>query len=203
MKKPFVKKAILTTAALTSATLLTFGPDAASAKTVSHSTPALQETITNEDLNTFFDLLNQCIYEEDGVYYFDSEKAVELGMTQEEAQIIAKLWESTSEFFDIVSQCVYVDVEDGSYKFDTEKAVELGFTEKEALALDQFFAAVSLKIHILQASIVSEDGAYSFDKDAALEAGATPEQADFYEKLFGALSQEQLAAIYQMLHPQA
>ena len=33
MKKTFVKKAMLTTAAMTSAALLTFGPDAASAKT--------------------------------------------------------------------------------------------------------------------------------------------------------------------------
>lgn len=76
-------------------------------------------------------------------------------MTKEEAQVIATLWESTSEFFSIVSQCVYL--EDGNYKFDTEKAVELGFTEKEALALEQFFSAVSLKIHILQAAIVLQD----------------------------------------------
>lgn len=44
---------------------------------------------------------------------------------------------------------------------------------------------------------------YSYDKDAALQAGATPLQADVYEKLFSALSQEQLAAIYDMIHPQA
>lgn len=194
---------MLTTAAMTSAALLTFGPDAASAKTmVDNTTVHVQhQTITNEDLNTFFDLLNQCIYEQDGVYYFDSEKAVELGMTKEEARVIATLWESTSEFFSVVSQCVYV--EDGNYKFDSEKAVELGFSEKEALALEQFFSAVSLKIHILQAAIVLQDGVYSYDKDAAVQAGATPLQADVYEKLFSALSQEQLAAVYDMIHPQA
>ncbi|MCY7782875.1 MULTISPECIES: hypothetical protein [unclassified Bacillus (in: firmicutes)] len=202
MKKTFVKKAILSTAAMTSAALLTFGPDAASAKTLADNTSVhvQHQTITNEDLNTFIDILNQCIYEQDGVYYFDSEKAVELGMTKEEAQVIATLWESTSEFFSVVSQCVYV--EDGNYKFDTEKAVELGFTEKEALALEQFFSAASLKIHILQAAIVLQDGVYSYDKDAAVQAGATPLQADVYEKLFSTLSQEQLAAIYEMVHPQ-
>ncbi|MER0466345.1 hypothetical protein ABR330_06580 [Bacillus cabrialesii subsp. cabrialesii] len=203
MKKTFVKKAMLTTAAMTSAVLFTFGPDAASAKTLADNTAihVQHQTITNEDLNTFIAVLNQCIYEQDGVYYFDSEKVVELGMTKEEAQVIAKLWESTSEFFSVVSQCVYV--EDGNYKFDTEKAIELGFTEKEALALEQFFSSVSLKIHILQAAIVLQDGVYSYDKDAAVQAGATPLQADVYEKLFGALSQEQLAAIYDMIHPQA
>lgn len=202
MKKTFVKKAILSTAAMTSAALLTFGPDAAGAKTLADNTSVhvQHQTITNEDLNTFIDILNQCIYEQDGVYYFDSEKAVELGMTKEEAQVIATLWESTSEFFSVVSQCVYV--EDGNYKFDTEKAVELGFTEKEALALEQFFSAASLKIHILQAAIVLQDGVYSYDKDAAVQAGATPLQADVYEKLFSTLSQEQLAAIYEMVHPQ-
>ncbi|AFI28152.1 hypothetical protein QI003_07970 [Bacillus stercoris] len=203
MKNTFVKKAMLTTAAMTSAALLTFGPDAASAKTPADHTDVYvqHQTVTNEDINAFIDILNQCIYEQDGVYYFDSEKAVELGMTKEEAQVIAKLWESTSEFFSIVSQCVYL--EDGDYKFDTEKAVELGFTEKEALALEQFFSAVSLKIHILQAAIVLQDDVYSYDKDAAVQAGATPMQADVYEKLFSALSQEQLAAIYDMIHPQA
>ncbi|MGG1418707.1 hypothetical protein ABE220_07510 [Bacillus subtilis] len=203
MKNTFVKKTMLTTAAMTSAALLTFGPDAASAKTLADHTDVYvqHQTVTNEDINAFIDILNQCIYEQDGVYYFDSEKAVELGMTKEEAQVIATLWESTSEFFSIVSQCVYL--EDGNYKFDTEKAVELGFTEKEALALEQFFSAVSLKIHILQAAIVLQDDVYSYDKDAALQAGATPLQADVYEKLFSALSQEQLAAIYDMIHPQA
>ena len=90
MKKTFVKKAMLTTAAMTSAALLTFGPDAASAKTpVDNTAVQLQhQASTNEDLNTFIDILNQCIYEQDGVYYFDSEKAVELGMTKEEAQVI-------------------------------------------------------------------------------------------------------------------
>ncbi|MGQ9007231.1 hypothetical protein ACTXHP_03250 [Bacillus stercoris] len=203
MKNTFVKKAMLTTAAMTSAALLTFGPDAASAKTPDDHTDVYvqHQTVTNEDINAFIDILNQCIYEQDGVYYFDSEKAVELGMTKEEAQVIAKLWESTSEFFSIVSQCVYL--EDGDYKFDTEEAVELGFTEKEALSLEQFFSAVSLKIHILQAAIVLRDDVYSYDKDAAVQAGATPLQADVYEKLFSALSQEQLAAIYDMIHPQA
>ncbi|CAN2251975.1 hypothetical protein [Bacillus vallismortis] len=202
MKKIFVKKAMLTTAALTSAALFTFGPDAASAKTLADNTTVhvQHETITNEDLNAFIDILNQSIYEQDGVYYFDSEKAVELGMTNEEAQIIATLWESTSEFFSVVAKCLYV--EDGNYKFDTEKAVELGFTENEALALEQLFAA-SLKIHILQAAIVLQDGVYSYDKEAAVQAGASPSQADVYEKFFSALSQEQLAAIYDMIHPQA
>ncbi|RBI94175.1 hypothetical protein DRA43_33240, partial [Micromonospora provocatoris] len=69
--------------------------------------------------------------------------------------------------------------------------------------LEQFFSAVSLKIHILQAAIVLQDDVYSYDKDAALQAGATPLQADVYEKLFSAMSQEQLAAIYDMIHPQA
>ncbi len=39
-------------------------------------------------------------------------------------------------------------------------------SQKEALALEQFFSAVSLKIHILQATIVLQDGVYSYDKDA-------------------------------------
>ncbi|AKL84237.1 hypothetical protein [Bacillus atrophaeus] len=203
MNKPFFKKAVLTTAALTSATLLAFGPDAsASEKPFNSSTPVANHTVVNqEDLEKFIDILNQSIYEKDGKYFFDSEKAVELGLTEEEAQVIAKIWDTSSEFIEIVSQSIYV--EDGEYKFDVEKAQELGFTEKEALIVDKIFTSFSHKIQILKASIVEADGEYSFDIDAAIEAGASPAQVKIYEKLFNSLSQEQLAAIYNALHPEA
>ncbi|MGF7533347.1 hypothetical protein AAGG74_06330 [Bacillus mexicanus] len=203
MKKTFVKKTVLTTVAITSAALLTFGPHAASAKTMVDNT-AIQlehQTITNEDFDTYVALLNQCISEQDGVYSFDSEKAVELGMSKEEAQVIAKMWESAPKFFSAVSQCVYIEGE--NYKLDTDKAAELGITEKQAVATEKFLTAASSKIHILQAAIVLQDNVYSYDKDKAAQAGATSQQADAYEDFFGTLSQEQLAAVYTILHPQA
>lgn len=88
---------------------------------------------TPEDAAKLIDIISQSIYEKDGVYYFDGEKAVELGLDQEQAQIIQKLWDSSTEFLTVISQCI--EKTDGEYTFNKEKAVELGFTEKEALSL--------------------------------------------------------------------
>lgn len=205
MKTPFFKKTALTAAVTASAALLAFSPlDSAGAKTLNPvETHFLQSAAQKnpDDLTELLDILNQSIYEKDGVYYFDSEKAAELGMDKEEAQLIQKLWDSSTEFLSVLSQCI--EKEDGEYTFNKEKAVELGFTEKEALFVDQLFTAFSQSLQLLQTVIVKEDGAYVFDKELAVKAGIGKEQSQLYAGFFNSLPQEVLESIYTGLHPAA
>lgn len=170
----FLKKTAVTAAATASAALLAFSPlDSAGAKTIQANEPhVLQASAekTPEDAAKLIDIISQSIYKKDGVYYFDGEKAVELGLDQEQAQIIQKLWDSSTEFLTVLSQCI--EKTDGEYTFNKEKAVELGFTEKEALIVDQLFTAFSQSLHILQSALIEEDGVYTFDQELAEKAGA-------------------------------
>ncbi len=93
-----------------------------------------------------------------------------MGLDKETAQTIQKLWDSSTEFLTVLSQCI--EKTDGEYTFNKEKAVELGFTEKEALIVDQLFTAFSQSLHILQSALIEEDGVYTFDQDLAEKAGA-------------------------------
>ncbi|MED3701515.1 hypothetical protein [Bacillus velezensis] len=203
MKTSFLKKTAVTAAATASAALLAFSPlDSAGAKTIQANEPhVLQASAekTPEDAAKLIDIISQSIYEKDGVYYFDGEKAVELGLDQEQAQIIQKLWDSSTEFLTVLSQCI--EKTDGEYTFNKEKAVELGFTEKEALIVDQLSTAFSQSLHILQSALIEEDGVYTFDQELAEKAGAGKKEAKLCAGFFNSLPQELLEGIYTAFHP--
>ncbi|QOQ56414.1 hypothetical protein [Bacillus amyloliquefaciens] len=203
MNTSFLKKTAVTAAATASAALLAFSPlESASAKTIQSNEPhVLQASAekTPEDAAKLLDIINQSIYEKDGVYYFDGEKAVELGLSQEEAQIIQKLWDSSTEFLTVLSQCI--EKTDGEYTFNKEKAIELGFTEKEAIIVDQLFNTLSQSLHILQSALVEDDGVYTFDQGLAEKAGAGKKEAELFAGFINSLPQELLEGIYTAFHP--
>ncbi|KXZ14813.1 hypothetical protein AXI59_02895 [Bacillus nakamurai] len=95
MKTSFFKKTVLTAAVTASAALLACSPlDSAGAKTLSpDETHFLQSAAQKnpEDLTKLLDIINQLIYEKDGAYYFDSEKA---GIGKEQAQLYADFFHS-------------------------------------------------------------------------------------------------------------
>lgn len=203
MNTSFLKKTAVTAAATASAALLAFSPlESASAKTIQSNEPhVLQASAekTPEDAAKLLDIINQSIYEKDGVYYFDGDKAVELGLGQEEAQIIQKLWDSSAEFLTVLSQCI--EKTDGEYTFNKEKAIELGFTEKEAVIVDQLFNTFSQSLHILQSALVEDDGVYTFDQELAEKAGAGKKEAELFAGFINSLPQELLEGIYTAFHP--
>ncbi|WP_280145991.1 hypothetical protein P5487_007525 [Bacillus amyloliquefaciens] len=203
MNTSFLKKTAVTAAATASAALLAFSPlDTAGAKTIQSNEPhVLQASAekTPEDAAKLLDIINQSIYEKDGVYYFDGDKAVELGLGQEEAQIIQKLWDSSAEFLTVLSQCI--EKTDGEYTFNKEKAIELGFTEKEAVIVDQLFNTFSQSLHILQSALVKDDGVYTFDQELAEKAGAGKKEAELFAGFINSLPQELLEGIYTAFHP--
>lgn len=203
MNTSFLKKTAVTAAATASAALLAFSPlDSAGAKTIQSNEPHVAQASaekTPEDAAKLLDIINQSIYEKDGVYYFDGEKAVELGLSQEEAQIIQKLWDSSAEFLTVLSQCI--EKTDGEYTFNKEKAIELGFTEKEAIIVDQLFNTLSQSLHILQSALVEDDGVYTFDQGLAEKAGAGKKEAELFAGFINSLPQELLEGIYTAFHP--
>ncbi|WP_045506342.1 hypothetical protein [Bacillus amyloliquefaciens] len=203
MNTSFLKKTAVTAAATASAALLAFSPlESAGAKTIQSNEPhVLQASAekTPEDAAKLLDIINQSIYEKDGVYYFDGDKAVELGLGQEEAQIIQKLWDSSAEFLTVLSQCI--EKTDGEYTFNKEKAIELGFTEKEAVIVDQLFNTFSQSLHILQSALVKDDGVYTFDQELAEKAGAGKKEAELFAGFINSLPQELLEGIYTAFHP--
>lgn len=203
MNTSILKKTVVTAAATASAALLAFSPlESAGAKTIQSNEPhVLQASAekTPEDAAKLLDIINQSIYEKNGVYYFDGEKAVELGLDQEEAQIIQKLWDSSTEFLTVLSQCI--EKTDGEYTFNKEKAIELGFTENEAIIVDQLFNTFSQSLHILQSALVEDDGVYTFDQELAEKAGAGKKEAELFAGFINSLPQELLEGIYTAFHP--
>ncbi|WP_326849279.1 hypothetical protein, partial [Bacillus altitudinis] len=144
--KKFLSKSLSSVVFFALAIIFTFttvAPGQASAATFK-GIPFEQQQIIKELLEKnerVINILINSFVEEDNNYTFDVKKAVELGLTEEEAATAEKFLDRAAVLTIVFSESISKN-EKGKLVFDAEKAVELGLTKEEATKFEKLFKSV-------------------------------------------------------------
>ncbi|MDH6562709.1 hypothetical protein M2166_001542 [Bacillus sp. TBS-096] len=140
-------------------------------------------------------LINSFV-EEDNSYTFDVKKAVELGLTEEEAATAEKFLDRAAVLTIVFSESITKN-EKGKLVFDAAKAVELGLTKEEAAKFEKLFKSV-IRIADLagDALVLDKKGNVVIDSKIAKGLGFSSTELLVFNQMLKKIPQEQLKTFY-------
>lgn len=199
--KKFLSKSLSSVVFFALAIIFTFttvAPGQASAATFK-GIPFEQQQIIKELLEKnerVINILINSFVEEDNNYTFDVKKAVELGLTEEEAATAEKFLDRAAVLTIVFSESISKN-EKGKLVFDAEKAVELGLTKEEATKFEKLFKSV-IRIADLagDALVLDKKGNVVIDSKIAKSLGFSSTELLVFNQLLKKIPQEQLKTFY-------
>lgn len=199
--KKFLSKSLSSVVFFALAIIFTFttvAPGQASAATFK-GIPFEQQQIIKDLLEKnerVISILVNSFIEEDNTYTFDAKKAVELGLTEEEAAAAEKFLDRAAVLTIVFSESISKN-EKGKLVFDAKKAVELGLTKEEATKFEKFFnSAIRLADLAGDAIVLDKKGNVVIDQKIAKSLGFSSTELMVLNQLIKKFPQDQLKTFF-------
>ncbi|MGE6631246.1 hypothetical protein [Bacillus sp. NPDC077027] len=202
--KKFLSKSLSSVVFFALAIILTFttvAPGQAQAATFKGIPFEQQEAIKNllEKNGRVINILISSFVEEDNSYTFDVNKAIELGLTEEEAATAEKFLDRAAVLTIVFSESITKN-EKGKLEFDAKKAVELGLTEDEAAKFEKLFKSVFKIVDLVSdALVLDKKGNVVIDSKVAKSLGFSSTELLVVNQLLKKIPQEQLKMAYDAI----